>query len=186
MFLFMMTSLDGFMEGPGNDLSWHHVDEEFNEFAVKQLDEAETILFGRKTYQLMESYWPSNDGVEDDPVVAGKMNGIQKVVVSHSLEKVEETNLWKNVRLVRENVVEEVRKLKEQPGKPIIVLGSNNLCVTLLKEGLLDEIRIMVNPVIIGKGTSLFAGIDIARTFGLLKTRIFHNGNVLLTYAPQS
>lgn len=182
MLLFMVTSIDGYIEGPEHDLSWHHVDEEFNDFAIKQLDEADTILMGRKTYQLMESYWPTQDALADDPVVAEKMNNMQKVAVSHSLENVVETDYWKNARLVKENVAGELAKLKEQEGKPIIVMGSNNLCVTLLELGLLDEIRIMVNPVALGAGTQLFAGIDHKEAFTLTNTRTFKNGNVLLTY----
>jgi len=193
IFLFMMVSLDGYMEGPGHDLSWHHVDEEFNVFAAEQMREMGTILFGRRTYQLMESFWPSKQGLEDDPVVAELMNKTPKVVFSKTLEKVVETDVWKNIRLVKDNIAEEVGKLKNRQDlpagrqeKPIAVLGSNNFCVTLLELGLLDELRIMVNPVIIGKGTPLFAGIKSKLSLTLLKTRSFHNGNILLTYQPKT
>lgn len=182
VFLFMMTSLDGYIEGPDHDLSWHNVDDEFNKFAAEQMGEAGTIIFGRRTYQLMESFWPSKAGLEEDPVVAKYMNEAQKVVFSHTLESVTETEIWKNVRLVRSNVAQEVAKLKEQLGKDIVVLGSNNFCVTLLELGLLDEARIMVNPVVIGRGTPLFVGIKEKVKFELLKTRNFQNGNILLTY----
>lgn len=182
LFLFMMVSLDGYIEGEGHDLSWHHVDSEFNDFAAKQLDEADTILFGRRTYDLMESFWPSPQGLEGDPVVAEKMNNTPKIVISKTLENIKETKTWKHVRLIKGNLTEEVKKLKEQPGKDIIVLGSNNLCVTLLKENLLDEIRLMMNPVVIGQGTPLFAGLNHKKDFSLVHTRAFHSGNVLLTY----
>lgn len=185
IFLFMMVSLDGYMEGPDHDLSWHTVDEEFNDFAVKQLEEAGTILFGRKTYQLMESYWPTKDGVEDDPAVAKLMNETEKIVISKSLKKVVETDTWKHIRLIKDNITEEIKKLKEQPGKSIVVLGSNNLCVTLLQEGLLDEVRIMLSPVVIGNGTQLFHGIQNKKSFHLISSRNFTNGNVLLTYSPK-
>lgn len=177
-----MASLDGYVEGEDHDLSWHQVDAEFNDFAVKQLQEADTILMGRKTYQLMESFWPSPAGLEDDPLVAKLMNETPKVVVSKTLEKVTETETWKQVTLVKENFVEKIHDLKEKDGKNIIVLGSNNLCVTLLKEHLLDEIRIMVNPVVIGKGAPLFEGLQNKEKFTLVDTRVFENGNVLLTY----
>ncbi len=186
MFLFMMTSLDGYMEGLGHDLSWHNVDAEFNDFAVRQLEEADTILFGRKTYQLMESFWPSKQGLEDDPVVAKLMNETPKVVVSHSLQNVTETDIWKHVTLIKDNIAEEIEKLKHLPGKDIIVLGSNNLCVTLLEQGLLDELRIMINPVVIGNGTTLFKGIKNKHKLKLVNTREFHNGNMLLTYHTAS
>src|SRR5579863_9002836 len=98
IFLFMMVTLDGYFEGPDHDLSWHVVDTEFNDFAQKQLQEADTILFGRRTYQLMESYWPSPSSIEDDPEVAALMNQKPKIVVSNSLQTVEETENWKNVQ----------------------------------------------------------------------------------------
>lgn len=179
----MMASLDGYIEGEDHDLSWHNVDSEFNDFAVAQLKEADTLLFGRGTYQLMESFWPSKEGLEGDPEVASLMNSMKKVVVSHSLEKVTETDIWKNVELIKENTAQELARLKEEEEGSIAVLGSNNLCVTLLALGLLDEIRIMVNPVVIGKGTPLFATIKDKKYFTLTDTRTFKNGNILLTYA---
>jgi dihydrofolate reductase len=192
MFLFMMTSLDGYMEGENHDLSWHNVDKEFNTFAVEQLREADTIVFGRRTYQLMESFWPSKEGQEDDPVVASLMNEIPKVVFSKSLDNVVETDTWKHVTLFHDNIEEEVRKLKNveglpagRQGKSIVVLGSNNFCVTLLELGLLDELRIMVNPVVLGKGTPLFTGITDRYKFTLTNSQIFGNGNILLTYKPE-
>jgi len=192
MFLFMMVSLDGFIEGLNHDLSWHNVDLEFNAFAAKQMREAGIILFGRKTYQLMESFWPSKNGLKDDPNVAKYMNNTPKVVFSKSLKSVKETKNWKNVTLFKNNIFEEVNKLKkenqslEEQGKSIAVLGSNNLCVTLLELNLLDEMRIMINPVAIGKGTSLFQGIKKKLSFKLTKTKRFKNGNILLYLNPQN
>jgi len=184
IFLFMMVSLDGYFEGQDHDLSWHHVDEEFNDFAQVQMKEADTILFGRRTYELMESFWPSKAGLEDDPEVAQLMNNTPKVVVSKSLKNVKETNIWKHVRLIRENAEDQIRNLKKEKGGDIILLASSNLCVSLLEWGLLDEIRIMINPVVIGKGTPLFHGIKNKVNFKLIKSRNFASGNVLLTYTP--
>lgn len=178
----MMVSLDGYFEGPDHDLSWHHVDAEFNDFAQAQMKEADTILFGRRTYQLMESYWPTKSGREDDPEVAQLMNETPKVVVSSSLQSVTETKIWKQVRLINDNVREELTKLKNEKGGDIILLASSNLCVSLLEWGLLDEVRIMINPIVIGKGTPLFHGIKEKVSFSLTKKRTFGNGNVLLTY----
>jgi dihydrofolate reductase len=182
----MMVSLDGFFEGPGHDLSWHHVDEEFNDFAQVQMKEADTILFGRRTYQLMESYWPSKQGLEDDPEVAQLMNNTRKVVVSSSLKSVTETKIWKHVRLINENVEDQIKNLKKEKGGDIILLASSKLCVSLLEWGLLDEIRIMINPIVIGKGTPLFHGLKDKVSLKLIKSRNFVNGNVLLTYTPVS
>lgn len=182
LFLFIMVSLDGFFEGPEHDINWHHVDGEFGKFAIEQLDETDTILFGRRTYELMESFWPTKAGLEGDHETAVRMNTLRKVVFSKTLKGVEETENWKNVRLVKDNIAEEVNKLKAQPGKKMTVLGSSDLCVSLLKLGLLDELRIMVNPVVLGKGTKLFQGFDQKLNLTLTKSRTFKNGNVLLYY----
>jgi dihydrofolate reductase len=178
----MMVSLDGYFEGPGHDLSWHHVDAEFNDFAQAQMKEADTILFGRRTYQLMEGFWPSKAGLEGDPEVAHLMNETPKVVVSSSLKSVTETKIWKHVQLINENVRDEITKLKKEKGGDIILLASSNLCVSLLEWGLLDEIRIMINPVLIGEGTVLFQGLKGKVELMLVNERKFQSGNVLLTY----
>ena len=181
VFLFNLTTLDGFFEGPNQDISWHHVDEEFNEFAIEQLNEIGTLLFGRVTYQLMASYWPTEAAIKDDPDVAGLMNSLPKIVVSKTLDNAE----WNNSRLVKENVPEEVSMLKQQPGKDIAIFGSSDLAVTLAQSGLIDEYRIIVNPVFLGGGTPLLKGIKEKLNLQLLKSRIFKSGNVLLYYAPE-
>src|SRR6266496_5967963 len=115
VFLFNMVSLDGFFEGPNRDISWHNVDEEFNEFAINQLNEVDTLLFGRVTYEGMASYWPTEFAISNDPIVAGLMNSLPKIVFSTTLDKAE----WNNTRLVNDNAAEEVSKLKGRPGKDI-------------------------------------------------------------------
>ena len=178
----MMVSLDGFYEGQNGDISWHNADnEEFNQFAVQQTSEADILLFGRKTYELMVSYWPTEAAKRDDPIVAGLMNNLPKIVISHTLEKVE----WENTRLVKENVVEIIAKLKEQPGKDIAILGSSELTVFLTQQGLVDEYRIMVNPVALGNGKSLFKGLENKLNLKFTDSKIFRNGNVLLYYHPE-
>lgn len=182
MFLFMMVSVDGFFEGENHDISWHNVDEEFNEFAEKQTGEASTLIFGRRTYELMESYWPTETARTDDSQVAGIMNTFPKIVFSKSLESINETEYWKNVTLKHEVDADELKKLKESSNKDIAILGSSNLCVSLLKAGVLDELRLMVNPVVLGKGTTLFEGLDEKVNLTLTNTRNFKNGNILLFY----
>jgi dihydrofolate reductase len=182
VFLFNMTTLDGFFEGPNQDISWHNVDEEFNEFAIEQLNEIGTLLFGRVTYQGMASYWPTESAINDDPEVAGLMNRLPKIVFSRTLEKAE----WNNSRLVKdaERVAEEVLKLKAQPGKDIAIFGSSDLAVTLAEQSLIDEYRIIVNPLFLGDGRPLLKGIKEKVNLKLLNARIFKSGNVLLYYAP--
>ena len=178
---FNLTSLDGYFEGPGRDINWHHVDEEFNDFAIQQTGEFGALLFGRVTYELMASYWPTEAAKRDDPAVAGLMNNLPKIVFSNTLQPAG----WESTRLVKDNFVEEVTKLKEQPGKDIAIFGSSDLAVTLLEHGLLDELRIMVNPILLGKGKTIFQGIKTQLGLKLLKTRTFKSGNILLYYEPE-
>ena len=181
LFLFMMVSLDGFFEGPDHDISWHHVDEEFNDFAIQQLDEVDMLLFGRVTYAMMAAYWPTPAAVADDPVVAGKMNHTPKLVASRTLERAE----WENTRLVRTQVAAEVASLKQQPGKDLAIFGSSDLTASLMRAGLVDELRTMVNPVVLGSGKRLLEGLNERVSLKLLRTRTFRSGNVLLTHEPQ-
>ena len=180
LFSFNLITLDGFFEGPQQDIGWHNVDEEFNEFAVEQLSTIGVILFGRVTYQGMASFWPTPFAIKSDPVVAELMNSFPKVVISRTLNKAE----WNNTRLITDHVAEEVTRLKQQPGKDLAIFGSANLTATLMHLGLLDELRIMVNPVILGQGTPLFKGVTEKVDLKLINTRVFRNGYVLLYYQP--
>jgi dihydrofolate reductase len=178
--LFNMITLDGFFEGPNRDIGWHNVDEEFNEFAIDQLNSADGLIFGRVTYQLMAGYWPTELATTDDPIVAGLMNRIPKIVFSRTLEKVE----WNNTRLVKEDVAGEISKLKQQTGKDLYIFGSADLASTFTELGLIDEYRIIVNPVVLGSGTPLFKDLNHKLNLKLLKTKTFKSGNVLLYYQP--
>lgn len=176
----MMVSLDGFFEGPNGEIDWHNVDEEFNEYSADLLSSVDALLFGRVTYELMTSYWPTPSATSDDPIIANKMNSLPKIVFSKTLEKAE----WENTRLVKENIGEEILNLKQQPGKDLAILGSSNLAATFIQLGLIDEYRIIVNPVVLGKGNPLFQGILDKLNLKLLKTKAFRSGNVLLCYQP--
>lgn len=171
----MMVSLDGYFEGENHDLSWHHVDEEFVRFADEQLDEADTLIFGRKTYDMMADYWP-NEPADDS--TASRMNKQQKVAFSHQAFTPE----WENT-VASTDLAAKMQELTAQSGKAIAVLGSSHLGKEMLEAGLLDEVRIMVNPVFIGKGSPLFEGLS--KNLKLTSTRTFGNGNVLLTYAAK-
>ena len=178
--LFNMVTLDGFFEGSNGEIDWHNVDEEFNEFAVDQVNAADGLIFGRVTYELMASYWPTPAAQADDPIVAEKMNTMPKIVFSRTLKTVE----WNNTRLVKGDTVKEISELKQQPGKDLLIFGSADLASTLTNLGLIDEYRIMVNPVVLGKGKPLFKDIKGKLNLRLLRTRNFSNGNVLLYYEP--
>jgi len=175
---FMMVTVDGYYAGPNGEIDWHNTDDEFNEFAIAQLNEVDTLLFGRVTYEMMASYWPTPEAVKNDPVVAEKMNATPKIVFSRSLTEPR----WQNTRLVKEGFAAEVTKLKQQPGKDLIIFGSSGLASSFVDHGLLDEARIMINPVVLGQGKSVFQGINDRLRLRLQRTRIFRSGNVLLYY----
>ena len=186
--LFATLSLDGYFEGPNHDLSWHNVDDEFNKYAIEQLRETGLILFGRRTYQLMESFWPKAavdpETSPDDREIARLINNTEKIVFSRTLEGVRETENWKNVKLRRKVDPVEIRRLKEMPGKDI-GLGTSDLAVSFIKEDLIDEFRFMINPVIIGGGTRIFQGLDHRLDLELTKTRRFQSGKMLMHYRPR-
>lgn len=180
LIMFNMVTVDGFFEGPNREIDWHHVDQEFNEFAADQLDTVGVLLFGRVTYELMASYWPTPAALSDDPVIAAKMNSLPKIVFSRTLDRAE----WQNTTLVKENVAGEIERLKSMPGRDLMIFGSSDLAATLANLGLIDEYRIMVNPVVLGDGKPLFKGIGERLELELLRTRTFGSGNVLLYYRP--
>ena len=188
IYLFMMVSLDGYFEGPNHDLSWHNVDDEFNRFALEQLKDADLFLYGRRMYQLMESFWPKAE--EDTSMskenleIARLINNTDKIVFSKTLKKVSESKNWKNVRLIHDFDPKEITRLKKQSGKGIWV-GGSDLAVSFAKAGLIDEFRLMVNPVFVGAGRTLLGGYGDRLKLRLTGTRSFKSGNVLLTYVPQ-
>ena len=187
IYLFMMLSLDGYFEGPNHDISWHNVDDEFNRFALEQLKEADLFLYGRRMYQLMEDFWPKavNDinMSKENLEIAKLINNTAKMVFSKTLQKVEEKENWKNVRLIHEFHSEEIMRLKQQTGKSIWV-GGSDLALSFIKAKLIDEFRFMMNPTVIGNGTPIFKGLDGKLNLELVKTRKFNSGNVLLYYKP--
>jgi dihydrofolate reductase len=180
LIFFMLTSLDGYYEGPGHAIDWHNLDAELHEFTIAQLDSVDTLLFGRVTYEVMAAYWPTAMALKNDPVTAAAMNSKAKLVFSRTLSNV----TWQNTRLVKDNIVEEVTKLKAQPGRDLII-GGSDLSVSLIAHGLIDEFRIMLNPVALGEGKSLFKGLPGRLIMELIKTRTFKSGNVLLYYHPK-
>jgi dihydrofolate reductase len=169
------VTVDGYFEGIDHDISWHNVDAEFNTFANNQLEQSGTLLFGHKTYELMAGYWPT-----ERDATAKFMNEMPKYVASYKPFEVD----WSGTTVLSGDVIGEIRKLKEEPGKDIALLGSNNLCVSLMEAGLVDEFRIMVKPVALGKGSSLFTGLSKTTKLKLLKTQSFESGNMLHYYIP--
>ena len=178
VYLFNMVTLNGLFEGAGRDISWHNVDSEFNAFAVEQLGTTDLLLFGRVTYELMAGYWPTDQAGKDDPVVAGLMNRIPKIVFSKTMDRAE----WNNTRLVKDSPDREIASLKRQAGKDIGIFGSSDLAVSLANAGLIDEFRIIVNPLLLGAGKPLLQGLSNKLDLKLSNTRQFASGNMLLIY----
>jgi dihydrofolate reductase len=144
------------------------------------LNLGDTLLFGRVTYELMASYWPTPDAIKNDPIVAERMNNADKIVFSRTLKKVE----WNKTRIMKDNIEEEIKKMKQKPGKNMTLLGSGSILTQFAQQGLIDEYQIMVNPVILGNGKPIFKGIKHSLNLKLIKTKTFRNGNILLYYEP--
>jgi dihydrofolate reductase len=181
--VFNQVTLDGHFSGVDGDFSWAHKDAndaEWNAFVAGNASGGGVLLFGRITYELMASYWPTPMATANDPVVAKHMNAMSKVVFSRTLNKVS----WANTKLVRGDLAAEVRKMKKAPGNDMAILGSGSIVSQLAQAGLIDEFQIVVNPVVLGKGRTMFDGIKDKLSLRLTKTRTFGNGNVLLSYEP--
>lgn len=179
--LFNMMTLDGFFEGDNQTIDWHNVDADFNDFSNEQINSVDAILFGRKTYELMESYWTSPEAISNDPVIANQMNSKSKIVFSKTMKKAE----WNNTLLINDNIHSEMEKLKNQDEKDLIIFGSANLASIFIQHDLIDEYRIVVNPIILGQGNPLFIKTLAPLKLKLIKTRTFNSGNVLLYYEPK-
>ena len=174
------VSLDGVMESPEK---WHfpYFDEEMGKEIGAAMGQADAMLMGRVNYEEWADFWPQQDP-EENPA-AGFMNGVRKYVVSTTLK---EPLGWNNSTLIKENIAEEVARLKKGEGGDISISGSGSLVRSLLRDGLIDELRLMVHPVVVGSGKRLFeeGGDQIA--FELLGSRTFSTGVVYLTYRPAS
>lgn len=177
-------TLDGVMEAPGNETSlgerggWSFLfsGDEHRQFKFDELSASDALLLGRVTYEIFAASWPSVRGE-----FAERMNSLPKYVVSTTLQKAE----WNNSHLIRDpaNVVEEVTKLKQQPGKDILLCGSADLVHMLRQHNLIDEYRIMVYPIVLGAGKRLFKDGNNT-TLKLVKSQTFQSGVVVLTYQP--
>ncbi len=175
-----MVSVDGYFEGSKREIDWHNVDAEFNEYAIDLLHHVDALIFGRVTYQLMAKYWPTPEARRDDPLVAELMNSLPKIVFSRTLSSVE----WQNSRLVKENLEAEIKTLKQQTGKDLVIFGSSNLALTLIPLSLIDEFRLFIAPIVLGSGNPIFKGLKERLPLKLVKTKTFRSGNVLLYYQP--
>jgi dihydrofolate reductase len=173
----MSVSLDGYFEGPNHELDWHIVDDDFNAYAVETLRASDVLIMGRRTYDLMVSYWPT---VTDDDPVAKEMNGRPKLVFSKTLKSVR----WNNSQLASGSIADEVARLKSTPGDGLLWVGGSELASAFLDMGLMDEVRFILTPVLLGKGRAVFSEIKQRHELKPLWTKNFDSGNVLMAYAP--
>jgi dihydrofolate reductase len=181
LIVFNHVSLDGYFVDKKADMRWaHKQDPEWNEFVAGNARGGGVLLFGRVTYEMMASYWPTPMAAQNSPAVAERMNNLQKVVFSRTLDKAS----WKNTKLVKGDLVTEVRKMKQDSSEGLVIMGSGTIVSQLAQEGLIDEFQIVVCPIVIGSGRTLFEGVKEKLNLKLTKSRTFGNGNVYTCYQP--
>jgi len=196
IFTFDRVSADGYFSALDGNLNWAVPDDEVDNEGVAQMPDAGTILFGRRTYEMFESFWPKvADGqpMAPDPhrparqtaamhAMAVWINEAEKLVFSRTRKEFP----WKNSRLLGELEAGEVEALKNQPGKDMIIFGSGSIVSELTTHGLIDEYQFVVNPVLLGNGRSLISGVGQNLKLKLLEAKTYNSGNVRLRYARQN
>jgi dihydrofolate reductase len=180
--VFNNVSIDGYFTDAHGDMSWaHRHDEEWNAFTSSNASGGDgALLFGRRTYEMMASFWPTRQAAEMLPAVAEGMNRMPKIVFSRTLDTVS----WQNTTLIKGDLVTEMTRLKQQPGPDMVILGSGSIVSQLAQARLIDAFQIVINPIVLGKGRTLFETVDRRVDLKLTNTRTFGNGNVVLWYEP--
>jgi dihydrofolate reductase len=181
--LVMHISLDGMVAGPGGELDWINVsDLEIFPYVARITEQADVNLFGRTTYQMMEGYWPTAGdqpgATEHDISHSRWLNAVEKVVFSTTLSEV----TWNNARIVRGDIAGEIVRIREKPGKNLIVIGSTHFAWELIRLNLIDQYWLTVNPVVLGRGIPLFPEIDAKIPLKLVSSKVFDSGVVGLCY----
>jgi dihydrofolate reductase len=181
---FLQISLDGYYCDARGDMSFAHKpreDAEWQEFVVENASGGGMLLFGRTTYEMMASWWPTPMAAQAMPEVAASMNAMPKVVFSRSLRSAD----WANTTLIHDDLVGTVRRMKDEPGPDVAILGSGSIVRQLAEAALIDSFQVVVNPIALGAGKSLFFGLARPLDLILTNTRVFRNGSVVLWYAPR-
>lgn len=178
----MHVSLDGFVAGPNGELNWVKVDEELFNYVGKRISQGDTALYGRVTYQMMESYWPT---AGDKPAASKHdkehskwYSKVHKVVLSKTMQSTGLTN----TTIIHDNLPERIDEIKKQAGEEILLFGSPTATHSLMQQNLIDGYWLFVNPIILGRGIPLFADINDKIKLNLLTTRQFANGVTELNY----
>jgi len=181
LMVFNNVTLDGYFTSTEGDMSWaHRHDPEFNAFVQDNAKGGGVLGFGRVTYEMMAGYWPTPLAREQSPVVAERINAQQKVVFSRTLSQTS----WQNTTLLKDDLATEISALKRQSGPHLVVLGSGRLVAQLAAASLVDEYQLVMVPVVLGAGRTLFEGLPERQGLQLQSSRTFGNGNVFLRYAP--
>jgi dihydrofolate reductase len=181
--VFNHVSLDGYFTDASGGVGWLHRDEsdaEWDEFVQQNAASGGDLVFGRKTYELMASWWPTPQAQKSDPIVAERMNALRKYVFSRTLGQAD----WSNTTLLHLDPAAELARLKGEPGNDLVVMGSGSIVAQLAPSGLIDAYQIVVNPIVLGKGRTLWSGLVEPISLRRSEFREFQNGNVLLTLVP--
>ena len=181
LIVFNSVTLDGYFTGADGDLIWaHKSDPEWNTFVSGNAQGDSEMVWGRVTYEMMAGWWPSPQALKSMPEVAARMNSASKVVFSRTLREA----AWNNTTLVKSDPAATIRTMKRAPGPDLIIFGSGTIVSQLAQAGLIDEFQIVLNPLALGRGRTMFEGVQTPLNLKLTKTRAFKNGNVLLWYNP--
>lgn len=174
-------TLNGFFKDPNDDISWHTHGPEEAKYSEEALAQDENILlFGRKTYEMMASFWPTPQAKEQSPKVAEGMNKAEKIVFSESPFEPE----WENTQVISGDIVEKIREIKKSPGKDMTILGSGTIITLFTDQGLIDEYQFMIDPVALPDGTPVFKNIKQKLELRLTGSKVFSSGVLLLNYQP--
>jgi dihydrofolate reductase len=186
--LSMQMTLDGFSTGPNDEMDYlppfndERMWKDLHDEMWRNLASVDTFILGRRTYQIWEKYWPvsaSNpQSTENDKRFSRYADETQKIVISSTLDRVD----WKNTMLIKDNIAEEIQKLKQQPGKNMVVAGGATVAQTFARLGLIDEYKLVVHPMILGRGKLLLKDVDERQKLKLVETRTFNTGAVGLSY----
>jgi dihydrofolate reductase len=182
LIFFMHTSLDGFVAGPNGEMNWIKVDEELFDFVGTMTEKADAALYGRVTYEMMQSYWPTAgdgpDASKHDKEHSAWYNKVKKIVLSNTMSE-EGLN---NTTVISGHLTDPINNIKNQDGENILIFGSPRASQSLLSEGLIDEFWLFVNPVLLGQGMPLFKGVMETAKLKLIGSKTFSCGVIALHY----
>jgi dihydrofolate reductase len=185
LIFFMHTSLDGFVAGPNREMNWIKVDNEIFDFVATMTDKADAALYGRVTYEMMQSYWPTAgeapNASKHDKEHSAWYNKVSKIVLSKTIS----ARGLDNTTVISDQLVDNINKIKKQDGKNILIFGSPSASHSLLSLGLIDEFWLFVNPVLLGQGIPLFKGITETTKLKLIESKTFSCGVIALHYETQ-